>query len=210
MILRGYGMRNYVRLDNFLNKRAQEIYPEPIGDLAVDITNKMIPEIFDFYKIKSTSNSKVLDIGCGDGFALEIFHDKGCVPLGVSFGEDAKKARERGFEIIESDMSFLDFDECFFDVIWCRHVLEHSVFPYFTLCEIYRFLKPGGIFYIEVPAPETSSAHETNPNHYSVFSKKMWESLISRSGLKVMRSNTISFRSEVGPDENYAFDGKRE
>ena len=111
---------------------------------------------------------------------------------------------------VSADMSFLEFDECLFDLVWCRHTLEHSVFPYFTLCEIYRFLKPGGVFYIEVPAPDTSSLHETNLNHYSVFTKKMWESLILRSGFKIVRPNTIAFRTGGGHDEYYAFDGRRE
>ena len=151
-----------------------------------------------------------MDIGCGNGFALEIFRDRGCEPIGISFGQDAIDARMKGFKIIEADMSFLDFDECLFDLIWCRHTLEHSIFPYFTLCEIYRFLKPGGVFYFEVPAPGTSSLHETNLNHYSVFTKNMWESLILRSGFKIIRPNTISFRTGGGHDEYYAFDGRRE
>ena len=39
------------------------------------------------------------------------------------------------------DQSFLDFADDYFDFVWCRHCLEHSIFPYFTLQEIYRVIK---------------------------------------------------------------------
>ena len=201
-------MRDYKRLDKFLDQRALEIYPEPNGNLAVGITKKMIPQIFELYNIMP--GARVLDVGCGNGFALEIFRQMGCAPVGVCFGSDAEECRSKGFEIVETDMSFLNFEESRFDLIWCRHVLEHSILPYFTLCEMHRILKPGGVFYIEVPAPGTSSSHETNLNHYSVLTKKMWESLILRAGFKISRPNTISFRTPEGPDEYYAFDGVRE
>ena len=75
--------------------------------------------------------------------------------------------------MVEADFAFLDFPDAAFDLVWCRHALEHSAFPLFTLTEIYRVLRPKGLVYVEALAPETACHHERNPNHYSVLGKDM-------------------------------------
>lgn len=67
--------------------------------------------------------------------------------------------------MIGADMSFLPVADGSFDAAWCRHVLEHSPFPYFTLSEMHRILRDDGPIYLEVPAPDTACHHERNPNH---------------------------------------------
>jgi SAM-dependent methyltransferase len=201
-------MRDYARLDLFLDQRSADIYPEPLGEPHISLTAKMVPDIMSHYSIQE--NAKVLDVGCGHGLALKAFRDVGCDPIGIGFGDEAKNGRKEGFEIVEADMSFLEFLDATFDVIWCRHVLEHSIFPYFTLGEMYRILKPGGIFYMEVPAPGTCCKHEKNPNHYSVLSKEMWLSLLQRTGYLTIRQMEFKFGVSAGPDVYYAFDGRKE
>ena len=103
------------------------------------------------------------------------------------------------------DQSFLEFDNDNFDFIWCRHCIEHSIFPYFTLSELYRVLRPEGYLYIEVPAPDTKCNHQTNPNHYSVLSKSMWIALIGRTGFKILDLVDLSFEVPAGKDQYWAF-----
>jgi len=103
------------------------------------------------------------------------------------------------------DQSFLNFPDQAFEFIWCRHCLEHSIFPYFTLCEFFRLLKTKGYLYIEVPAPDTSCHHERNQNHYSVLGKSMWIELIKRSGFNVLDTIDLSFEVPAGPDIYWAF-----
>ena len=93
-------------------------------------------------------------------------------------------------------MTFADNE---FDLLWCRHVLEHSIAPLFTLSEYRRVLKPGGLAYVEVPAPDTSARHETNPNHYSVLPLSAWFNLFSRVGFAVEHSIAIGFTVPAGP-----------
>jgi ubiquinone/menaquinone biosynthesis C-methylase UbiE len=200
-------MRDYTRLGAFLDKRFAEIYPEPLGEPHISIIRRMVPELIDHYDIQP--GAKVLDVGCGHGLALKAFRDHECQPIGIGFGDEAEKCRVEGFEVVEADMSFLDFPDESFDVVWCRHVIEHSIFPYFTLHEIFRLLKAGGVFYMEVPAPGTSCNHESNPNHYSVLTKEMWLSLLRRIGFSHIRQNDISFKVPAGADVYYAFDSRK-
>ena len=200
-------MRDYTRLDEFLDERFEDIYPGPHGEPQISIIARMVPELINHYEIQPSA--KVLDVGVGNALALTAFRDGGCQPVGVGFGDEAENSRAEGFEVVEADMSFLNLPNKTFDVVWCRHVIEHSIFPYFTLSEMFRLLKTGGVFYMELPAPGTSCKHETNPNHYSVLTKEMWLSLLHRIGFTEIRQNDISFNVPAGPDTYYAFDSRK-
>jgi len=113
--------------------------------------------------------------------------------------------RGKGHAVQKMDQSFLDFPDESFDFIWARHVIEHSIFPYFTLTEFARVLATGGMLYLEVPAPETSCHHETNPNHYSVLGSGAWTSLLERAGFAISEDVKFAFTTGMGPDEYWGF-----
>jgi ubiquinone/menaquinone biosynthesis C-methylase UbiE len=153
--------------------------------------------------------AKVLDVGCGQGVGLEVFAAAGLDAIGITLGPDVAACRAKGLNVVEMDLSFLDFEDARFDLVWCRHALEHSVFPFFTLSEMHRVLKPGGVLYVEVPAPDTACAHQTNPNHYSVLGKSMWIELIRRTGFAEIAAADLNFSTGVGPDTYWAFITKK-
>jgi SAM-dependent methyltransferase len=192
------------RLEAFFKKIKEDTYPEPIMEPHLSITKQMIDYFFNKYSL--SQGSKIIDVGCGQGAALEVFSAKGFHPIGITLNdEDVLICEQKGFEIYEMDQSFLDFPVEEFDFIWCRHCLEHSIFPYFTLCEFFRLLKPRGYLYVEVPAPDTSCHHEKNQNHYSVLGKSMWIELIKRSGFTVLDAIDLSFEVPTGPDIYWVF-----
>ena len=84
-------------------------------------------------------------------------------------------------------------------------VIEHSIFPLFTLDGFRKVLRPGGMLYLEIPAPETSCHHERNPNHYSVFPKGCWRALLERSGFRIVGDADYSFTVPAGPDIYWGF-----
>lgn len=196
-------MEKYTRLDAFLKARLADIYPEPESDLHVRITGMAIDHLASAYGVGA--GWRVLDAGCGQGLALKKFRDLGIEPVGLTFGEDLEVCRADGFEVHEMDQSFLDFAPGSFDLVWSRHCLEHSIFPYFTLSEFFRVLKPGGLAYVEVPAPDTAGAHETNPNHYSVIGRTMWLELFRRTGYVVEETRDIGFAITPGQELYLAF-----
>lgn len=195
---------NIDKLENFLTKIQVDIYPEPPTPLHNELTPKMVDYVMQNGYLQP--GSKILDIGCGQGVALELFSKNGFFPVGITLGgDDQEVCRTKGFEVYEMDQSFLSFEDDFFDFVWCRHCLEHSIFPYFTLSEIFRVLKPAGCLYIEVPAPDTSCNHQTNRNHYSVLGKSMWRDLITRAGFHLLKIMEINFETSQGPDTYYTF-----
>jgi ubiquinone/menaquinone biosynthesis C-methylase UbiE len=193
----------YRRLDAFLEKLRGDIYPEPPSAVHTSITRQMFAELSKHYP--QAPGARVLDVGCGQGVALEMFREAGLDPLGITLGPDAEACRQKGLNVREMDFAFLDFPDEEFDLVWCRHAIEHSVFPFFTLAELHRVLKPGGVLYLEVPAPDTSCRHETNPNHYSVLGRSMWADLLRRAGFQAMQMVDVNFETGAGPDTYWAF-----
>lgn len=191
------------KFEAFLAKIKKETYPEPTSEPHLSITKRMFDYVNRKYPL--APNSKILDVGCGQGLGLELFSGKGFSPIGITLGdEDLSICRQKGYEVFEMDQSFLDFGDHEFDIVWCRHCLEHSIFPYFTLSEFFRVLKQKGYLYIEVPAPDTSCNHQANKNHYSVLGKSMWIELMKRTGFTVLDILDISFQVPAGPDVYWA------
>src|ERR1039457_4152301 len=181
------------RLVSFLDKIENETYPETPYIIHDEITAQVLDCLMIQFGIRP--EARILDVGCGQGPALEIFRNKGYLSaIGITLNdEDVRICREKGFDARKMDQSFLEFADSSFDFIWARHVIEHSVFPYFTLTEFTRVLSPGGSLYLEVPAPETTCHQETNPNHYSVLGHGAWTSLLKRCGMVIHQEGRYTF-----------------
>jgi len=193
------------RLVSFINKIEGETYPEAPMPQHTIITAQVLECILTQFGVKL--EARILDIGCGQGPALDFLRDRGYLTaIGLTLNdEDVRICREKGHDVRKMDQSFLDFPDGYFDFVWARHVIEHSIFPYFTLTEFTRVLAPGGTLYLEVPAPETTCHHETNPNHYSVFGHGSWTALIERCGLTIRHEGRYTFPIPMGSDEYWSF-----
>lgn len=196
------------RFEAFLDRLRDDVYPEPPSPQHTELARHMWGMLQQ--TVALPPGRRVLDVGCGQGLALEFFRASGHRAIGITIGaEDLAACRARGFEVRDMDQSYLDFADESFDLVWCRHALEHSVAPYFTLAGFHRVLAPGGVLYVEVPAPDTACRHETNPNHYSVLGRSAWQSLMQRAGFEVVDVVTIDFAADVGPDTYWAFTLRR-
>jgi cyclopropane fatty-acyl-phospholipid synthase-like methyltransferase len=120
--------RDIDKIERFLENIREDIYPEHPTATHTEITERMFDHFNNRYRLQP--NSKVLDIGCGQGVALDLFARQGFSPIGVTLDEqDLSICIRKGYEVYEMDQSFLDFDDQVFDFVWCRHCIEHSIFP---------------------------------------------------------------------------------
>lgn len=146
------------RLKDFIGSVQHQAYPEPPNAVHLHVTSLAINHLCQMFQVPK--GALVLDIGCGQGLALKLFEELGYRPVGITLNqEDVQVCRQHGFTVAVMDQSFLDFPDTCFDLLWARHVVEHSLFPYFTLAEFRRVIKEGGILYLEVPATGLQKLH---------------------------------------------------
>lgn len=96
----------------------------------------------------------IADIGCGDGFGLEVLKSMGFRHLmGFDASKDKiAKANEKGLNAAVCDVHKLPKLMC--DVILCSHVLEHCYYPGKVLDQISNSLVNGGLLYLILPYPD--------------------------------------------------------
>lgn len=101
--------------------------------------------------------TRVLDVGCGNGFTCGEFLKRGCKVTGIDLSEQgisqARKAcPEARFELLSADESILDnLGEAPFDVVVSTEVVEHLCFPRDYARGCFKALKPGGRFICTTP-----------------------------------------------------------
>ena len=148
-------------------------------------------QTIDFQCLKLASGDRVLDLGCGEGrHAIGVYIAADVESVGVDLSpEDIETAREKSQEFLEPDnpnksltlyvANALDLpfaDDCF-DKVICSEVLEHIPDYLGALQEIYRVLKPGGVFAASVPrfGPEwlcwalSDEYHANEGGHLRIF-----------------------------------------
>lgn len=202
--------------EDFVKTLQVDTYPEPPSELHSAIIREMVPKVCAL-----TDKDCVLDVGCGQGVAFEEFCKAGMSHVyGLTAGQEDAKAAKRKAAAMNEAYDGTHIAACCADMhgaivgrayslIWARHALEHSPAPYYMLHEFKRILKPGGILYVEVPAPGTDCCHETNKNHYSVLTFEMWLSLLARAGYQFVETGEIPLQTQAGADTYFYFIVKR-
>jgi SAM-dependent methyltransferase len=192
-------MRNYQNMERYLDWLSRDIYPEPAMPQHEEITEN----VFRTFIIPNQKIfNRVLDVGCGCGIALKRFKALRIPAVGITLGEDDyQECLKQGFEVRQMDQSFLDFPSGQFDLVYARHVLEHSPFPLITLFEFNRVSKNQSYLYVEIPWAE--SVHTTNPNHYSLFGKMGWRHLFEKACFSLLNDIKINFDLINGEKDEY-------
>jgi len=125
----------------------------------------------------SRSNSSSLDIGCGNSPRNPFDADQ-------AYGIDIRENKAKGIKYADLNVEKIPFDDCSFDYITAYDFLEHVPrliyapdrrFPFIELMnEIYRTLKPGGIFFSYTPMYPFAPAF-IDPTHINQITNTTFE-----------------------------------
>ena len=173
-------MRDFRRIDHYLNVLLADIYPQPLDKGHTDMTGQVIFNWVTRMDIKS-----VLDVGCGQGVAYPFFREVGVDYTGIALGEDVGVCLQQGIKVQQMDFHFLEFPDNSFDMVFSRHSLEHSPMPLLALMEWERVARD--FLCVILPNPEWFKW--SGLNHYSVMHPNQIEFLMDRSGWNVMWSD---------------------
>lgn len=186
--------QEYQKFKRFVQIVRDTVYHEPE---TPNFHNRIIDSVINelIAPLNLSKDSVILDVGCGSGYFMRAMRELGYTDItGITLNdEDIAECTKDGLKTLKSDFTFIDLPDQSADFIFCRHSLEHSVFPFFTLLEYNRLLKQSAPLYVEVPAERTDRKHEDNGNHYAIMGNEMWSSLFLRAGFDVEYIKAFTF-----------------
>lgn len=149
-------------------------------------------------RLASFKNTRILDIGCGDGVLTCKLAEQGAFCLGLDSSFDAIKYAE-SISTKSKHKIFFSHGSCYniqfktncFDAVVCSDVIEHLSKPEILLNEIRRILKPEGIAIISTPIRFTH--HPSDDCHVQEWFVEEFEALIksSFSDFEVIKSHPL-------------------
>lgn len=111
----------------------------------------LIDPIIQLIKPLLTPNSKILDVGCAGGYALNLLSDMGMDVAGVEPSESFRGLLKRdGYKVFKY-LDDIDLPDGDFDFIISLHVIEHIVDPVKFITDCARLLKKGGKLIVATP-----------------------------------------------------------
>lgn len=100
--------------------------------------------------------SYVLDVGVNGGTVALPLIKLGCYVKGIDIVPQlVEEAQNRGVFAQLGEAENLEFKDNKFDVVICSEVLEHLFDPQKAIEEAYRVLRPGGLYVVTVPHPDS-------------------------------------------------------
>lgn len=96
------------------------------------------------------SPGRLLDVGCGDGWFLQLARERGWEAVGIDLSREAvRQARERfGVDARCGELRSFGFPDGAFSLVTLWNVLELVPDPVGFLGEVRRVLEPGGTLFI--------------------------------------------------------------
>jgi len=151
-------------LEEIKKRQHRLVRTQPIDENHKRLSRDVIAEFEPMIDGKT-----VLDIGCGQGVAKVLWESLGYEWAGVTMSkEDCRVLSANGWRYYKADMH--DVRLCSYDILYARHVLEHSPYPVIALK---AWMQVAPVMIVVVPAP-TEQAYK-HIGHLSLFPKEAWE-----------------------------------
>jgi len=158
---------------------------------------------------KFKNGGRLLDVGCGNGYFLELARRRGWEIFGTEISEYCiKYCKEKfGISVHFGEIFEANFSDNYFDIITMWHTLEHVRNPIGYLRESNRILKNDGLLFILVPNARFLLSHLKGwawiarseiMEHLYFFSTDSLGSMLKKSNFKTIHKgigNIESIRS---------------
>jgi 2-polyprenyl-3-methyl-5-hydroxy-6-metoxy-1,4-benzoquinol methylase len=193
---------------------SSKYYQEPTGvyesaytsDEIAFFNAKLEQRWFALQSLGAPAQGKMLDVGCGEGFALAFFKAHRWSVKGLDFSEagllannpHCRDALQTGnpIELLSCEIS----DGATYDVVWLENVLEHVLDPIALLQSMRGIVSPGGIAVVTVPNDASitqlaalAKGHIDTPfwiappDHLSYFDRETLEATAQATGWECVK-----------------------
>jgi 2-polyprenyl-3-methyl-5-hydroxy-6-metoxy-1,4-benzoquinol methylase len=121
------------------------------NDYLSPITIKRYNEILDQFESVRKTN-RLLDVGCGIGYFLEVAKKRGWEVYGTEFTDEAIRiCQSKGINMNKGVLAPSNYEPESFDVITSFEVIEHINTPQSEISNISSLIRKGGLFYVTTP-----------------------------------------------------------
>ncbi len=142
---------------------------------------------------------KLLEMGCGLGHLLGLLQDDfKCVGIDlIDYSVEQTRLnapKAEAYQMSADDLS--TFENGTFSAVVALHLVEHLPNPEHTIQEVYRLLKPGGLWLFATPHPDYSlrrfkdrdnDAIGKDKTHINVHPPAQWRAWCESSGFKMVK-----------------------
>jgi len=148
-------------------------------------------------------DARIIDIGCGDGFHLELLKDfgkKNWTLEGVDADERASAmAEKRNLKVHQGLLENLGLPEKSYDLALMIQTVEHVASPPELLANVRKLLRPGGCVVIVTDNTDSldfkifKRRHWGGyhfPRHWNLFNPSTLRKLAAKTGFEVEKLNT--------------------
>jgi cyclopropane fatty-acyl-phospholipid synthase-like methyltransferase len=163
----------------------------------------ILPRVFSLYP-NLGPQTRVLDVGCGNGSVATEFAKRGCSVVGIDLAESgirvARESCPKGkFEALPADVDVLEnLGERPFDLVYSLEVIEHLYDPRSFLAGCFAATRSGGRFICSTPyhgylknlmisAVDGWDKHADplfDGGHIKLFSRNTFSTLIEEAGFR--------------------------
>lgn len=146
------------------------------------------------------AGSRLLEIGCGNGYLLVRMEHLGWEVEGVDFDPAAVAvAREKGLSVRCGDVHAQGYPDDYFDAVYLGNLIEHIYDPDALLKECRRVLKPHGQLVVLTPNSESWGSRLFGedwrglepPRHLQLFNLRNLGELARKSGFVLQELTSL-------------------
>lgn len=154
-------------------------------------------------------DSRIADVGCGQGDLLRILRQEGFSDLtGVDVFADGSGLAECGITFLSKDIRAVDGP---FDFVMLNHSFEHMPAPLSAMQALARVVKPDGYVLVRTPVAGTFAwrTYRANwvqldaPRHFFLHTSQSIQTLADRAGLELADTIFDSTELQLWGSEQY-------
>ena len=170
----------------------------PIRTVLNPVTRIRFHELLDgFEKFRSTG--RLIDVGCGSGFFLDVARERGWEVHGTEYDQSVVDAcAARGIHMRQGPLDVRHYEPGSFDLVTSFEVLEHLVHPQRELQYFHQLLRPGGSLYFTTPNYNALSRRIARgswtivnyPEHLNLYTPSTIGNALGRAGFRSFQLST--------------------
>lgn len=148
---------------------------------------------------------RLLDVGCGTGFLIDLLKSqKDAEYYGLDLSPEmirvARSKLDDSVHLTEGSANRLPYPDGTFDVVCCVQSFHHYPYPEQAMEEVYRVLKPDGLYILSDTGCNGLAKHFDNfffryfmrSGDYAAYSRKDIETRMAKSGFSIRSSRRVS------------------